>query len=203
MGSLLVVGRVVNGKTGQVVRDGSVEFWLKRRRAPIASTAVDDRGMFRLEIPYELGKNARGELEVRVSRNGDALKTTQDPLHLERLAGRAFLRVAVDVPAEVVSKRRIVVRSYDDLIGHEEEIRRRINSAQMGPHRFLLEPFQLLADVGVRVTPIARDEILKRLPGLRSVSATPYEALKRSTRRQSTRFQIRSLTHRHGERSAR
>ncbi len=199
MKSFLLIGQVVDRKTGRILRDGRVELYRRRVRTPVVATALDVRGTFRFELSGErvdevFGRDRTGaSLEIRVLRESDLLTNPEGGARWKLDTETTFLRIAVDVPADGISTKLIVVDSYDDLLQREEDIVGRINHAVNGPHRFLLEPFRLLADVGVTVTPTAREEIVTHNPGLRSVSATSYEALTRTKQRQSLRFRIRSL----------
>ena len=91
---------------------------------------------------------------------------------------------------------RISVASLEDLLAHEKEILERINSVPNGGNLFLLQPFLLLDEVGVKVSQRARRQIVQRLPGLSALSIVPYEELKKSKEKQKIRFRIRSLLQR-------
>ena len=87
----------------------------------------------------------------------------------------------------------IEIRSFAELRRKEPEILHRIAEAPNGGNLFMLHPFRLFADIGVRLTPELEAELVRRLPELSGLSPTPYDALKAAGGPQKVRFHIRGL----------
>ncbi len=87
----------------------------------------------------------------------------------------------------------IVITSRADLIAHEPEILRRIESTRHGGNLFMIHPFLLFADIGVQITETAREEITAAEPQLATLAEAPYRALKASGSRQRIRVHLRGL----------
>jgi hypothetical protein len=85
------------------------------------------------------------------------------------------------------------IGSYDELLREEPAILKRIAELPGGGHLFLIHPFRLLADIGVRLAPDLETELVRRFPELSGLSDTPYDALKSAGTRQNVHFRIRGL----------
>jgi hypothetical protein len=197
MTTFVVAGRVVDARTGRRVTPGEVELRQPDENEPVVTAEVDDGGLFHFELSDEqLAERLHGEapnLHVQVSQGGETLPAANGPVRWRPSSEQTFLEVPVRVPAEKPSTEEILIESYASLLDRQDEIVERINRTPNGGQRFMVEPFRLLADVGVTVTPAARDDIVRVHPGLSGVSKTPYEALKGSRERQRLRYRIRRL----------
>jgi hypothetical protein len=85
------------------------------------------------------------------------------------------------------------VDTYAQLLEHESEMLRRIETVPNGGNLFLIHPFMLLADIGVELSDRALAEILEVAPHLRALSDVPYRALRASTSLQRFRVHLRGL----------
>jgi hypothetical protein len=85
------------------------------------------------------------------------------------------------------------INSLGDLFSHEKEILRRIDETPRGPNLFVIHPLRMLADVGVELSDEAQRALLRHEPGLAKLSATAYEALKKTQEHQRVRFRINGL----------
>lgn len=197
MTTFVVAGRVVDAETGRTVTGGEIELRQPDEDEPVVTAAVDDVGLFHFELSDELlAERLHGkppDLHVQVSRRGKALPNANGPDHWAPSSEQTFLEVPVRLPAEEASEEQLVIESYRELVDRQQEIVERINRIPNGGHLFIIEPFRLLAEVGVTVTPAARDDIVRAHPGLSGISRTPYDALKGSRVRQRLRYRIRGL----------
>ena len=196
----VVAGRVVDAETGRTVTEGEVELRQRDDTEPVVSTAVEHGGLFHFELSDEqLAKRLHGRaanLRVQVSRRGETLANANGPVRWQPSSEQTFLEVPVRLPAEGAATEELVIESYRELLERQSEIVERINRTPKGGQLFIVEPFRLLADVGVVVTPAARDEIVRVHRGLSGLSKTPYEALKATNERQRLRYRIRRLDQR-------
>lgn len=87
----------------------------------------------------------------------------------------------------------LTINSFDELVKNESQILDRIANTPNGGNLFMIHPFLLLADIGVRLTEKAEAEILKMNPQISGLSRTPYEALKRGDAKQNVNYQLRGL----------
>ena len=87
----------------------------------------------------------------------------------------------------------IEIRSFAELRREEPQILNRIAETTNGGNLFMLHPFRLFADIGVRLTPELEAELVRRFPELSGLSPTPYDALKAAGGLQKVRFHIRGL----------
>jgi hypothetical protein len=87
----------------------------------------------------------------------------------------------------------IKVDSFDELMEHEKEILARIESMPNGGQLFLIHPFMLLQDIGVKLSERAEQEIRQHEPHLTGLSTIPYQALKSSKEQQNVSFHLRGL----------
>jgi hypothetical protein len=92
-----------------------------------------------------------------------------------------------------VAERRLEIGSYDELMKNEPEILRRIKAMPNGGALFLINPFLLFEDVGVKLSDKAKREVLAAEPRLMGLSAIPYRALKASKSRQNYRVNVKGL----------
>ena len=93
----------------------------------------------------------------------------------------------------------LTINSFDELIKNEKSILERIEKTPNGANLFMVNPFLLLADIGVQVSEQAQSEILKANPNISGLSRTPYAALKRSTARQNVNFRLKGLFQRRAQ----
>lgn len=91
------------------------------------------------------------------------------------------------------------VASFDELMEHEREIVTRIAHIRNGANLFMANPFRLLADIGVELSPEAIAEIHEHEPHLGTISDTGYDALLASRSTQRVRYHLHGLFRR-GER---
>ena len=91
------------------------------------------------------------------------------------------------------------IDSFDDLMSHEEEIVARINETRNGGNLFLANPFMLLEDIGVELSENVKAEIMEIEPSLSTLSAKPYESLKRSRVAQNMQIEVNGLFRRRKE----
>jgi len=160
----------VDAGTGRRVTRGEVELRQPDENEPVVTADVDDVGLFHFELSDEqLAERLHGRppnLHVQVSQGGEALPNANGPVPWRPSSEQTFLEVPVRVPAEKPATEEIVIESHQALLERQDEIVERINRTPNGGQLFMVEPFRLLADVGVSVTPAARDEIVRiRRPG--------------------------------------
>ena len=196
----LVAGRVTDAVTGRTIPGGEVELRQRGVHDPLTTAAIDQRGFFHFGLSDDqLTERLRGsppDLDLRVLHDGRALPNAKESLDWPPSSERMFRRIAIPIPIEEASTEVLIIDSYRVLLSHEREILERIRRTPNGGRLFLIEPFRLLAEIGVEITPAARDEIVAIHPGLKGISSTPYDALKASRERQSLRFHIRRLDNR-------
>jgi hypothetical protein len=135
-------------------------------------------------------------LFFNIRRDGELVHSTEDSLLWELEKGTKVFRIEFDLPPQERTLSELTLDSYEEFLASEQEILERIASIPNGGQLYLLHPFLLLADVGIKLTDRAKSEILREHEGLSSVSPTPYQALMGSQQTQSTRFRIRSLSRR-------
>jgi hypothetical protein len=92
-----------------------------------------------------------------------------------------------------ISPAKIAISSFDELIKHQNEIIARIDRLSNGRALFMTHPFLLLADVGVELSDVAKQQILQNQPEISGLSAAPYEALKRTKAKQSVTYKLKGL----------
>lgn len=85
------------------------------------------------------------------------------------------------------------VNTWQELMTHEREIAERIAQTRNGANLFMANPFMLLTDIGVDLSPEVREEIIRREPRLGALSPTPYTALKNSKDKQKVRYHLHGL----------
>ena len=85
------------------------------------------------------------------------------------------------------------IDSYADLLKYEPEILSRIEALPNGGNLFLIHPFLLLEEIGVALSPQAKDEILAFEPRLSALSEVPYRALKASDAEQRLQVRLKGL----------
>jgi hypothetical protein len=96
---------------------------------------------------------------------------------------------------EPLNKLPLSINSFDDLVSHESEIVRRINTTPNGGHLFLIDPLRFLKSVGVTVGSSALKEWRERLgnPMFGKSSHENTFAAVRNARGSRTRFTFRAL----------
>jgi hypothetical protein len=195
----LVAGRVIDAASGRAMPGGQAQLLQRNETEPLATAAIDQRGLFHLGLSDDrLAERLQGrppDMRLQVSQGEAARPNASERFEWPPPSERTFVKVGMRVPIEEPSAEAIVVDSYRALLSHQEEILKRIRRTPNGGRLFLIEPFRLLADVGVDVTPEARNEIVRIHPGLSGLSVTTYEALKSSRERQPLRYHIRRLDH--------
>lgn len=93
----------------------------------------------------------------------------------------------------MATKRRLVIKSYAELLKYEKDILKRIAAVPNGGNLFLIHPFRLLEDVGVHLSEAVKKEILELEPRLSGLSDVPYQALKATQTRQSFQIRLKGL----------
>jgi len=88
---------------------------------------------------------------------------------------------------------RLIIRSLEELLGHEGEIVERVNRRARGGQLFVLHPFMLLEDVGVSLTEEARRQVLAAAPGMDRVSVPRYQALRNATSPMALDITVKAL----------
>lgn len=85
------------------------------------------------------------------------------------------------------------IHSYDELLENEKQIIKKINKMRNGGYLFMIHPFKLLEDIGVKLSDEAKNEIIEIEPSLTGLSLIPYNALKKSKTKQNIHFNIKGL----------
>jgi hypothetical protein len=93
----------------------------------------------------------------------------------------------------VTTHRPLEIDSFDELLREEPVILKRIAEFPGGGHLFLIHPFRMLADIGVKLAPGLQSELVRRFPELSGLSDTPYDALKSAGTRQNVNFRVHGL----------
>jgi hypothetical protein len=83
------------------------------------------------------------------------------------------------------------IESIEELFKHQEEILARIERVPNGGNLFVVHPLQMLADVGVQLSPAVREELLRRSPQLAAASPVAYEAVRSGDKDQKVRVHLR------------
>ena len=91
------------------------------------------------------------------------------------------------------AERTLDIGSYAELMKNELEILRRIKAMPNGGALFLINPFMLFEDIGVKLSERAKAEVQRAEPRLTGLSAIPYRALKASKSRQNYRVNVKGL----------
>jgi hypothetical protein len=91
----------------------------------------------------------------------------------------------------MTAEQPLQIDSVEELFKHQEEILARIERVPNGGNLFVVHPLQMLADVGVQLSPAAREELLRRSPRLATASPVAYEAVRSGTREQKVRVHLR------------
>ena len=99
----------------------------------------------------------------------------------------------VVIKVEMKEADHLRIKSLNELFIHEKEILRRIDETPNGPNLFVVHPLRMLADVGVELSKEAQQAVLQHEPGLAALSATAYEALKKTQEPQRVRFHLKAL----------
>jgi hypothetical protein len=200
MADVLWAGRVVERATGRLLGGMRVDLFERRSAAAAESTTTDRRGLFRFQLPVariqELFGDRPLDVYFQVSDEGQRVPGAEGSFAWMPGSGNRYLTIEVDRATNLRATPPLAIGSLDELISEQEEILERISSRANGGHLFLLEPFELLAELGVRLSPEARAEILRAYPGLSALSRTAFDMLSRTRRRQRVRFHIRSLARR-------
>jgi hypothetical protein len=93
----------------------------------------------------------------------------------------------------MMSRQPLAIGSFEELLREEPAILARIAEVRNGGYLFMVHPFRLLADIGVKLEPALEAELVRRFPELSGLSDAPYEALKASETPQKITFNIRGL----------
>jgi hypothetical protein len=93
----------------------------------------------------------------------------------------------------VIVRQPLDIGSFEELLREEPQILTRIADVPNGGYLFIIHPFRLLADIGVRLAPTLEAELVRRFPELSGLSDVPYDALKASEAPQRIQFNIRGL----------
>jgi hypothetical protein len=83
------------------------------------------------------------------------------------------------------------IESVEELFKRQDEVLARIERVPNGGNLFVAHPLRMLADVGVELSPAAREELLRRSPRLAAASPVAYEALRSSGQEQKVRIRLR------------
>ena len=96
--------------------------------------------------------------------------------------------ITPQAPSDVI----LNIGTFAELMQHEAAITARIARVPNGGQLFLINPFRMLADVGVKLAPEVVREIIRLEPNLSALSDHAYAALKAAPQ-QKVQFHIRGL----------
>jgi hypothetical protein len=87
----------------------------------------------------------------------------------------------------------MTIKSLEELAQHQATIIRRIEAVPNGGLLFALHPFRMLADIGVELSEKLKAQLVEQNPALRSLTESPYQALKSSSAPQPVDIRLRGL----------
>lgn len=92
-----------------------------------------------------------------------------------------------------MEKTRISINTFDDLLSQEKKIIEIINEMPNGGNLFMAHPFKLLEDMGIHLSEELIQEIKSREPYESGFSEDSYNAILRSTVKQTIHFHLSGL----------
>jgi hypothetical protein len=194
-----ISGRVVELTTGQGLEGFAVEAWNREKRLDeiLGSSTTDGNGNFRIILDVaKIGEwltQRQPEAYFKVIRDDRLLLGTEETTIWRPLDADEPVTIELDMQAILGSEPWLEIATFDELVGHELEILKRIGEVPHGGNLFMAHPLMLLRDIGVVLSEEAQSEIMAREPHLSALSRQPYLSLRRSQQEQKVRFHIRGL----------
>ena len=185
--TLSVRGRVIDRVTGAAIEGVQVNV---RETPEVSATAepgpvphagerTDALGCFEVFARPATSAYAEAALVVALEVRDAKGELLTDPAASPTWRpGRGEVVIEVKQPAAVTaSKPWLVADSLATLVQHEPDIRTRLAQIPNGAWRFYAHPLRTLADLGIDLSPAARDELLAGHPELAAGSDLAYRAL--------------------------
>ena len=194
---LRISGLVVHSGAGGEIAGLRVEAWDKDLICNdlVGSAVTDAQGAFQIEFDesyfQELFADRKPDLYFKVFLGDKLIRSTEDSI-LWNVGVETKVTIEIGEPAGRPGT-WLNIDSLAELSQHEEEVLERIALIPNGGNLFMIHPFMLLADLGVRLSERAKVEIVRRHPTLSALSPAPYLALKGSGQQQQVRFHLRGL----------
>ena len=160
MGNVVWAGRIVDSATGRLLDSMRVDLFERSNMAAIESTMTDSLGLFYFRLSdvhiQELLGDRPLNIFFQVFDRDTLLPSTEGHFSWVPGSGNRYLRIEAELPAKDKPMPHLAIGSLDEFISQQSEILERIAARRNGGHLFLLEPFELLAELGVKLAPEAR-----------------------------------------------